>query len=127
MPARSWLLFTVLLSTACVRHTPLASVENPNVITEDEIRDNGAGTIYEVIAQLRPEYLRDRGPAALTGGARDVAIVFLNSQEYGPLSILNQVAASDISEVRYYSGIDAVIKFGRAYGNGVIQLISRTH
>jgi hypothetical protein len=53
--------------------------------------------------------------------------VFLNDQEYGPISLMRDLPAGHFSEVRYYSGIDAVTKFGRYYGTGVIQLISRNH
>jgi hypothetical protein len=117
----------LLLAVACFHRAGLSPAVDSKVITEDEIRSAQEATIYDVIAKLRPEYLRDRGPIALVGGARDVATVFLNQQEYGPIPILRQVPASDIAEVRYYSGIDAVTRFGRAYGTGVIQLISRNH
>lgn len=127
MIGRRWWAAMLLLTVACFHHAPVGSVPDPNVITEDEIRSAEEGTIYDVIAKLRPQYLRDRGPIALVGGARDVATVFLNSQEYGPIAIMQNVPADDISEVRYYSGIDAVTKFGRYYGTGVIQLISRNH
>jgi hypothetical protein len=127
MTGRRWWTVGLLLATACFHRAPLADVPNANVITEDEIRAAHGNTIYDVIAKLRPQYLRDRGPVALTSGARDVATVFLNDQEYGPIAILRQVEATDVAEVRYYSGIDAVTKFGRYYGTGVIQLISRTH
>ena len=126
MTRRRWLV-GALLVVACFHRAPLSAVPDSNVITEDEIRSAQDASIYDVIAKLRPEYLRDRGPIALVGGARDVPTVFLNQQEYGPIAILRQVPASDIAEVRYYSGIDAVAKFGRAYGTGVIQLVSRNH
>lgn len=127
MSRRSWLLLIALLGAGCVHRARLADVPNPNVITEDELRDAQGNTIYDVIAKLRPQYLRDRGPIALTGGARDVATVFLNTEEYGPIASLRDFPATDIEEVRYFSGIDAVTKFGRYYGTGVIQLISRNH
>ncbi len=127
MSRRSWLVLVALLGAGCLHRARLADVPNPNVITEDEIDASHSATIYDVIAKLRPGYLRDRGPIALTGGARDVATVFLNSEEYGPIAGLRDFAARDIEEVRYFSGIDAVTKFGKWYGTGVIQLISRNH
>ncbi|MGH7667965.1 MAG: hypothetical protein ACRENQ_00600 [Gemmatimonadaceae bacterium] len=127
MIGRRWWATGLVLAVACFHRAPVGPVPNPNVITEDEIRSAEEGTIYDVIAKLRPQYLRDRGPIALEGGVHDVATVFLNSQEYGPINIMRNVPAGNISEVRYYSGIDAVTKFGRYYGTGVIQLISRDH
>lgn len=116
-----------LALAGCVHRAPLVATSDPNVLTEQEIRDARAASIYDVIARLRPGYLRDRGPISISSSDRDVATVFLNAQEYGPIDILRNVPASDIAEVRYFSGIDAVTKFGRWYGTGVIQLISRDH
>jgi len=127
MTTRGWWAIAFLLCTACLHRAPLAPTPDANVITENQIRAAQEGSIYDVIVKLHPEYLRDRGPIALVGGARDVATVFLNHQEYGPLDIMRSVPSGDIAEVRYFSGIDAVITFGRAYGTGVIQLISRNH
>ncbi|MHB1862580.1 MAG: hypothetical protein ACYCVL_06365 [Gemmatimonadaceae bacterium] len=127
MSARRGLLFGALLTAACFHHAPLAKVDNPNVITESEIRRYPAASIYDVIAQLRPEFLRDRGRISLLTDTHDVATVFLNDVEYGQLADMKTMPAAEIAEVRFYSGIDAVIKFGRHYGSGVIQLISRNH
>lgn len=127
MRVRSYFVIGAVAVTACLHHAPLAAVPDQNVITEDEIRASHSATIYDAIAKLRPQYLRDRGPVALTSGARDVATVFLNSEEYGPIAGLRDFPAADIEEVRYFSGIDAVTKFGKWYGTGVIQLISRNH
>lgn len=127
MSARTWLVFGVLLTAGCFHHASLATVENPNIITESEIRQYPAASVYDVIAQLRPEYLRDRGRVSLLTTAHDVATVFLNDVEYGQLADMKTMPSAEIAEVRFYSGIDAVIKFGRQYGSGVIQLISRNH
>jgi hypothetical protein len=127
MPRGPWLLVAAVLVTACVRHVPLAAVPDPNVITEAEIDASHSSTMYDAIAKLRPAYLHDRGPISILTNARDVATVFLNSEEYGPLASLRDFPPGDIQEVRYFSGVDAVTKFGKWYGTGVIQLISRNH
>ncbi len=127
MSARRWLLFAAMLTAGCFHHAPLAKVDDPNIITESEIRQYPSASIYGVIARLRPEYLRDRGRISLLTSAHDVATVFLNDVEFGQLADMNTMPAAEIAEVRFYSGIDAVTKFGRQYGSGVIQLISRNH
>ena len=127
MGRRRFAVVGLLLATACFHRAPLSPVADPNVITEDEIRSAHEASIYDVVAKLRPQYLRDRGPVSFVNGDRDVATVFLNDQEYGPISLMRDLPAGDFAEVRYYSGIDAVTKFGRYYGNGVIQLVSRNH
>jgi hypothetical protein len=74
---------------------------------------------------MRPAFLRDRGRISTMGDNRDVAVVFLNDQFYGPLDGLRSVSAGTLQEIRYFSGTDAVVRFGSQFGGGVIQLISR--
>jgi hypothetical protein len=119
---RLLLIFTV---TGCALHHTSTSTQHPNVITYEEIDSSGESNIYDVIVKLHAEYLRDRGPTSAVSGTRDIAVVFVNDQEYGAIGTLSSFQAHDIAEVRYYPGTDAVAKFGRRYGGGVIQLITR--
>jgi hypothetical protein len=119
---RLLLIFTV---AGCALHHTSAGLRNPNVITFEEIDSSGEANIYDVIMKLHAEYLRDRGPTSAVTGDHDIAVVFLNEQEYGAIGTLSSFPAHDIEEVRYFSGPDAVTKFGRRYGGGVIQLITR--
>jgi hypothetical protein len=118
-------LLLIFAVTGCALHHTSAAHGNPNVITFDEIDSSGETTIYDVIVKLHAEYLRDRGPISAISGSHDIAVVFLNDQEYGAIGTLGSFQACDIEEVRYFSGPDAVTKFGRRYGGGVIQLITR--
>jgi hypothetical protein len=112
--------------SACGLHHPASPTwTDPNVITAEEIEASHEPVMYDVIARLHGEYLRDRGATSVFGSDRDVASVFLNQQAYGPLSTLKSLASSDFEMVRYWPGHDAVIKFGKLYGGGVIQVISR--
>ncbi len=118
-------LLLIFAVTGCALHHTSAGLRNPNVITYEEIDSSGEANIYDVIAKLHAEYLRDRGPTSAVSNSRDRAVVFLNAQEYGAISTLSSFQAHDIEEVHYFSGPDAVTKFGRRYGGGVIQLITR--
>jgi glutaredoxin len=118
-------LLPILAVAGCVLYHSAAEPTDPNVITFEQIEATGGNTILEVIAKLHAEYLRDRGRTSISSNSRDVPVVFLNQQEYGALSTLSDFAAHDIEEVRFFPWHDAVIKFGRKYGGGVIQLITR--
>jgi hypothetical protein len=119
------LLLLVFAGTGCALHHTPPNLRNPNVITFEEIDSASEATIYDVIVKLHAEYLRDRGPTSISSSSRDVAVVFLNQQEYGALSTLGDFQAHDIEEVRFFPWHDAVTKFGRKYSGGVIQLITR--
>ncbi len=117
----------LLFAVAACRFHPAPGVAggDPNVITYDEIEATHEPFVYDVIKRLHSEFLRDRGAMSLYGPDRDVATVFINNQAYGPLSTLQTLASRDYEQIRYIAGHDAVIKFGKIYSGGVIQLISR--
>lgn len=119
-------VLALMLASACHRHAgveqgPAAS----NVITFDEIVAANASNVYDLIVRIRPEYLRDRGAVSILTKKRARAMVFLNDQEYGELETMRNLPADRIGEVHYFSGSDAVARFGSQYGGGVIQLVSR--
>lgn len=114
----------LLVAVACV-HPGTASGSNRKVITEDEILSTNATTAYDVIARLRAEYLRNRGPTSLVLPSHAEPVVFVNEQLYGSIELLKQVRSSDLAEIRFYDGTDAVTKFGSQYSGGVIQLVTR--
>src|SRR5262245_51314252 len=113
-----------IVAVACF-HPGAGSGANRLLITEDEIVATNAATAYDVIARLRGEFLRQRGPTSLMLPSRDRAVVFLKDQEYGTIETLRDVRSSDLAEIRFFPGPDAVIKFGSQYAGGVIQLVPR--
>ena len=122
------ILALAILAVACHRQ----SVEQAgmrsarNVITQDEIDSTSASTVYDLITRLHADYLKDRGIISIKLNQRERAMVFLNDQEYGIPETLRNLPPARFSEIRYFAGTDAVVKFGSQYGGGVIQLISRT-
>jgi len=96
-----------------------------NVITQVQIDAAGAASIYDVITRLHGEFLRDRGRTSILTNRTSRAIVFLNDQEYGIPETMRSIPPNRIAEIRYFSGTDAVTRYGAQYGGGVILLISR--
>lgn len=115
----------LLLAALSCAHPATTAGSNRKLITEDEILSTNATTAYDVIARLRAEYLRNRGPTSLLLPSRAEPVVFLNEQLYGSLDVLKQVRSSDLAEIRFYDGPDATTKFGSQYSGGVIQLVIR--
>ena len=95
------------------------------IITREEIEHAHAVTALDAIQRLRPFYLSSRGANSVLLDPQLHAVVFLNEQEYGDITVLRNVQANDIQEIRYYNGTEATQKFGAQYGGGVIQLVSR--
>lgn len=117
----------IALLSAC---QPSVGVTRPrtgfNVITREQIDSSHATNVYDVIAKLHAEYLHDRGAISVLTNQHDRAVVFLNDQEYGILETMRNIPPANVAEIRFFSGTDAVTRFGSQYGGGVIQLISRT-
>ena len=111
-----------------------------NVITADEIRGSSATNAYDVIARLRPQFLRTRGTIS-TGGmtsrndagstqegqlAGTVQIaVYLDDTVLGSVDALKQIEVGAIQEIRYYNASDATTKWGTGNSAGAIQVIAR--
>lgn len=111
-----------------------------NVITSEEIVGSSATNAYDVIARLRPQFLRTRGTIP-TGGmtsrndagstqsgqlAGTVQIaVYLDDTVLGSVDALKQIETSAIQEIRYYNASDATTKWGTGNSAGAIQVVTR--
>jgi hypothetical protein len=115
----------LIAAVSCV-HSGTARGSDRRLITEEEILSTNATTAFDVIARLRAEYLRNRGPTSLVLPSRAEPVVFLNDQLYGSIGTLKEVRSSDLAEIRFYDGPDAITKFGSQYSGGVIQLVTRS-
>ena len=112
-------LLVVLVLAACHQQVSTSGHGiQRNVITQDEIDASSASNVYDLIAQLRGDYLKDRGKVSIRSNQREKAVVFLNDQEYGILETMRNIPLGRVSEVRYY-------RFGAQYGGGVVMLVSR--
>jgi hypothetical protein len=99
-----------------------------NVITQDEITAQNGVNAYEVISHLRPQYLKTRGRTTIQSQpsvASEYAAVFLDSQFYGDLNSLRNIASINIKEIRYLPSNESVTRYGMQYGNGVIEIRTR--
>jgi hypothetical protein len=99
-----------------------------NVITQEEITAQNGINAYEVISHLRPQYLKTRGRTTIQEAptvASEYAAVFLDSQYYGDLNSLRNIASINIKEIHYLPVNESVTRYGMQYGNGVIEIRTR--
>lgn len=126
--ARMLALFFVGGAIGCASGgTPSPARANQEVISQQEISEAGAGTAYDLIRRLRPNFLVSRG-ATTMGNAQGSSMypnVFLDGMPYGDISSLRNIDATQMSEVRMYQSADAQTKFGLGNGNGVIAITTR--
>ena len=122
-------IFTCIALVAGLVACHNAANSGPNrltVITRDEIDSSSASNVYDLIARLHSEFLKDRGKVSIRANTHERAVVFLNDQEYGIPETMRNIPTSRIAEIRYFSPTDAAARYGSQYGGGVILLISRS-
>lgn len=95
---------------------------NSDVLSREEILASTASTAYELIAQLRPQFLRSRGALSMQDPRPVYPIVYVNEMRHGGLETLRAILVREISEVRFISAADATTRWGTGHAGGVIQV-----
>jgi hypothetical protein len=101
-------------------------IYNSQVITEDEIVASRATTAYEVIHKLRANFLTNRGETSFNKNqSNPYPTVYMDDQEFGPISVLSSIPAAQISMIRLYRVSEANAKYGTHNLSGVIAIFTR--
>ncbi len=112
---------------ACSR-APRTGVGDRQVIRAPELALIKPASVnaYDLVAKLRPEFLRARGPvSASRGRATELpsATVFVDGVESGPApEALPRIPAGEVVEIRLHRAADATTKYGTRHGGGVIEV-----
>jgi len=112
--------------TSCVRAAPTPELANQSLITRADIERIHAMTALDIVQRYRSDVLTARAPSSVLLNKHIHPVVFLNGQPYGAVDELRNLPADGVEEVRFFSGPDAVTKFGSQYGGGVILVVSRS-
>jgi len=119
-----------LLVTACgggAAKTPGLGFRNRSVLTAEEIQLEKANsfTAYEVIARMRPEFLRSRGTSSLRSLQPSTAVVYVDEIRYGNLNSLKNMSADQIYRIEYINAADATTRFGTDHFGGAILITTK--
>lgn len=99
---------------------------DPQIITEEEVEASRAATAFEVIQKLRANFLSYRGETSVINrNSQPYPTVYLDGQQYGPIGILRNIPASQVSTIRLYRSWEATTKFGTGNMGGVIAVTTR--
>lgn len=89
-------------------------------IEREEIGDRMGLDVYEIVRQLRPNWLQIRGQATPTGGVRRIQVVVDGTLQPGGVEVLRTLRGSQVQEIRHLSGQDATTRYGLDVEGGVI-------
>lgn len=102
--------------------TPPASAQaratgTSKVLSIDELSRAPGRNALELLQELRPQYLRNRGPL-------HAPTVFVDYLRRGGTDALREIPASSIAEIRYLDSRDATQLFGSGYTGGIIHVLT---
>ena len=128
MTCANWqLTFASLVVIGCAPPVPGSGrTADSQLITEDEIVASKAPNAFEVIQKLRANFLTYRGETSLTKKqSNPFPTVYVDGQEFGPISTLRTISASEISTIRLFRSWEASTKYGTGNMGGVIAITTR--
>jgi hypothetical protein len=95
-------------------------------ITEEELNDLPASTVFQAVQRLRPTWLRGRVTTVRGASSeRYYAQVFVDGLHRGDLDVLNGMDVREVQEIRYLSASDATTRFGTGYPGGIIEILTK--
>jgi outer membrane receptor protein involved in Fe transport len=120
---------TVLIGLVAASCASSGGQEGParrrDTITTEEIAGLQVTSGYEVVQQLRPEYLRTRGVQSMQSASTQMAVVYVDGVRQGGPDALRQIPRESIQEIRYLNGSDATTQYGTGHGGGAILVRTR--
>jgi outer membrane cobalamin receptor len=95
-----------------------------NFITQAEIEQAHASSVYDAITKLRGNFLSNRGKTTILGTASSMPVVYLDAVQYGTVDALKSMSTTNVATIRLYRAWEAA-KFGPDKTGGVIEITSR--
>ena len=118
----------LFLSSGCAARAngiPPDSPSSPDRILPSELLNVTAGNAYDIVQQLRPQWLRMRGPTSIIEPQGELPAVYVDNVRYGELEVLQDFPINEILEIRFVNGPDATIRWGTGVVAGVIEVIRK--
>jgi hypothetical protein len=107
----------------CVGATTTHVIDVPSsqtrLLTATDLQSVNTATLYEVVAQLRPNFVR----ANLRG---ERPTVFVNGFLAGSVEVLRHLAPRTVKDVRLLRGADATARYGNVHNGSIIDVTLRS-
>jgi hypothetical protein len=105
------------------------AARSPNLISAQEIAQTNASNAYELVARLRPQWLRTSGVASIGAGARTGGVVaYVDNVRLNRFDELRGVSAESVASIRYLNAEQAAAldtRGGAVAGAVVVSTMSR--
>lgn len=112
-------------ASACAGRGERGVAVDRNLITEDEAATVSASTAWEIVSQLRPQFLRGRGRSSARNARSDLPIVYLDNVRLGGTGQLRTIPANVVMSIEFISAPDATTRWGTGHTAGAIDVRTR--
>jgi hypothetical protein len=96
---------------------------NRNRIVIAEIERAHHTSTFEIVQQMRPHWLRTRGPDSFRSS--NEVMVYIDNQLVGGVGHLRDIAARSVEQIVYLDSREATQRFGTGHISGAILVITR--
>ena len=101
-----------------------APLRSSDAVTLEELtRVASAGTLFEALHVLRPNWFQ-RTPSTLRPDREGDIVVYLDQMRLGGPESLRRIRLDTVTLVRHYSPSDAEARFGLGHLHGAIQVVT---
>ncbi len=89
------------------------------VLTAEILSETQESDLYQAVQRLRPQWLRARGAARISGGNLTVS-VYVNDVRRGQVGFLRTIQLEAVQRVQFLTGTEATTRWGTGVAGGVI-------
>lgn len=95
-----------------------------DLLTQEDIRGALKNNMYDVVATLRPNWIRQRGQMSFADPSAGEVVVYLNGVRAGGAEFLRQLSVLDVVSLRFVNATEAGARFGIQQNGGAAILVS---
>jgi hypothetical protein len=119
------LLVLVSALSACATRSPARSTPvSHDVLTEQDLVNQGFTTAMDAIRALRGNWLETHGTNSFFTPV--TVRVFVDNDEVGGVDELSSIMIASVVYIRHYDGVTATARWGIGHGAGVIYISTHT-
>lgn len=96
-----------------------------DLLEMEEIEASTATDAYDVVRQLRPQWLRGRGSTDVRGGRALLPVVYVAGVREGSVEVLRNIPTLALVRLRFVDAPTATLRYGEGHGGGVIEVTLR--
>lgn len=108
---------------ACVPSVPGSPRPNMNRLTREQIVQAGPSTVWNLIQNQRPIWLRERGNISFM--QENDVVVYVDGTSIGGRETLRDIYSTEVEYIEFYDARRATYRFGAGHVNGAILIVMR--